>query len=260
MAGGTVLLERDGGVATVTLSSPGRMNALNKAMWARLGEIAGELDADDSVRCVVIRGDGDKAFAAGADIAEFHNERADSAQAKKYSREGINWMAAIAGCRHPTVALIQGACIGGGLLIASQCDLRICNESARFGVPVKNLGLTESYDELAGMLRAVSAPVALEILLEGRIWGAREAYEKGLVNRVVPDAGIVEEGYATARRIAEGAPLVARWHKKFIRRLLDPRPITPEERDEGYACFDTADFREGVAAFLAKRKPDFKGR
>jgi enoyl-CoA hydratase/carnithine racemase len=209
MAGGTVRLERDGAIAIVTLSSPGRMNALDKAMWARLGEVAKEVDADDSLRCVILRGDGDKAFAAGADIAEFHRERANSAQARKYSREGINWMAAIAGCRHPTVALIQGACIGGGLLIAAQCDIRICNESARFGVPVKNLGLTESYDELAGMLRAAGPNVALEMLLEGRIWGAREAYEKGLVNRVVSDAGVTEEAYATARRIADGAPLVA---------------------------------------------------
>jgi enoyl-CoA hydratase/carnithine racemase len=169
-------------------------------------------------------------------------------------------MRAVAECRHPTVALIQGACVGGGLLVASQCDLRICNESARFGVPVKNLGLTESYDELQGMMRVIGPVASLEILLEGRIWGAREAYEKGLVNRVVPDGGVVEEAYATARRIADGAPLVARWHKKFIRRLLDPRPLSAEERDEGYACFDTEDFKAGVAAFLAKTKPDFKGR
>ena len=254
---GTILLERDGAVATVILSSPGRMNALNKAMWQGLGEIMTELHADEGLRCVVIRGDGDKAFAAGADIAEFHKERANSAQARKYSREGINWMAAVAGCRHPTVALIQGACIGGGLLIASQCDIRICNESARFGVPVKNLGLTESYDELAGMLGAAGPNVALEMLLEGRIWGAREAYEKGLVNRLVADDKVVEEAYATARRIADGAPLVARWHKKFARRLADPRALSPQEHDESYACFDTADFREGVAAFLAKRKPEF---
>ena len=257
---GTVLVERDGGIATVTLSSPGRMNALDKTMWAQLGAAMSELGADESLRCVVLRGAGEKAFAAGADIAEFHAERANSKQAKQYSRQGIGWMSAVAECRHPTVALIQGACVGGGLLVASQCDLRICSESARFGVPVKNLGLTESHDELQGMMRAIGPVASLEILLEGRIWGAREAYEKGLVNRVVPDAGVVEEAYATARRIADGAPLVARWHKKFIRRLLDPRPLTAEERDEGYACFDTEDFREGVAAFLGKRKPQFKGR
>jgi enoyl-CoA hydratase/carnithine racemase len=260
MAGGTVRVEREGTIATVVLSSPGRMNALDKTMWSQLGAAMTELGADERLRCVVIRGDGDKAFAAGADIAEFENERANSAQAKAYSRGGIGWMHSVAECRHPTVALIQGACVGGGLLIASQCDLRICNESARFGVPVKNLGLTESYDELQAMMRVVGPAVSLEILLEGRIWSAKEAGEKGLVSRVVPDDKVVEEGYATARRIADGAPLVARWHKKFVRRLLDPRPLTQEERDEGYACFDTEDFKTGVAAFLAKKKPEFRGR
>ena len=260
MADGSVIVERDATIATVALSSPGRMNALDKAMWAQLGAAMSGLGADDSLRCIVLRGAGDKACAAGAATAESHPERADSKQAKAYSPGGSGWMQAVADCRHPTVALIQGACVGGGLLVAAQCDLRICNESARFGVPVKNLGLTESYDELQAMMRVTGAAVALEILLEGRIWGAREAYEKGLVNRVVPDAGVVEEAYATARRIADGAPLVARWHKKFIRRLLDPRPLTQAERDEGYACFDTEDFRTGVAAFLAKKKPDFTGR
>ncbi|MGW8271378.1 MAG: enoyl-CoA hydratase-related protein [Burkholderiales bacterium] len=255
-----ILCTRDGAIASVTLNNPEKLNALSKAMWSRLGETMRALDADDSVRCIVLRGAGGKAFAAGADISAFHAERANSKQAKTYSEQGIGWMHAVAECRHPTLALIEGACVGGGLLIASQCDLRICNESARFGVPVKNLGLTESYDELQGMMRVIGPAASLEILLEGRIWGAREAYEKGLVNRVVPDAEVEAEAYATARRIAEGAPLVARWHKKFIRRLLDPRPLSAEERDEGYACFDTEDYREGVAAFLAKRKPQFNGR
>jgi len=258
--GEPILCARDGAIATVTLNNPDKLNALSRAMWSRLGETMRALDADDSVRCIVLRGAGGKAFAAGADISAFHAERANTAQAKIYSEQGIGWMHAVAECRHPTLALIQGACVGGGLLIASQCDLRICNEAARFGVPVKNLGLTESYDELEGMMRVIGPAASLEILLEGRIWGAREAYEKGLVNRVVPDDKIEEEAYATARRIAEGAPLVARWHKKFIRRLQDPRPLTPAERDEGYACFDTEDYREGVAAFLAKRKPQFNGR
>jgi enoyl-CoA hydratase len=255
-----VLTTRDGAIATVTLNSPERLNALNRAMWARLGDVMRELSADDALRCIVVRGAGDKAFAAGADISEFHSERANARQARKYGEDIAASMRALAECRHPVVALIQGACVGGGLLVASQCDLRICNESARFGVPVKNLGLVEAYDELQGMMRVVSRASALEILLEGRIWGAREAYEKGLVNRVVPDDKVVEEAYASARRIADGAPLAARWHKKFVRRLADPRPLSETEYDESYACFDTEDFREGVAAFLAKRKPQFKGR
>jgi enoyl-CoA hydratase/carnithine racemase len=259
MSGEAVLVAREGTVATITLNRPERLNALDKAMWMRLGAGMRELGADDALRCVVLRGAGGKAFAAGADIAEFGRERANAAQAKRYAEDIAGTMRAIAECRHPTLALIEGACVGGGLLIASQCDLRICNASARFGVPVKNLGLVEAYDELEGMLRVTSPALALEILLEGRILGAREAYEKGLVSRVVPDDRIEAEGYASARRIAEGAPLVARWHKKFVRRLADPRPLTAAERDESYACFDTADFREGVAAFLEKRKPKFDG-
>ena len=255
-----VLVARDGAIATVTLNRPEKLNALDKAMWLRLGAVMRELDADQSLRCIVLRGAGGKAFAAGADISEFHAERSDAKQAKKYGEQVAGSLRALADCRHPTVALIQGACVGGGLLVAAQCDLRICNESARFGVPVKNLGLTEAYDELQRMMRVVGPAASLEMLLEGRIWGAREAYEKGLVSRVVPDAGLEEEAYATACRIAEGAPLVARWHKKFVRRLADSRPLSAEEHAESYASFDTEDFRTGVAAFLAKRKPQFRGR
>jgi len=255
-----ILVTRDGAIATVTLNNPERLNALSLAMWERLGAVARELHDDESLRCIVVRGAGDKAFAAGADIAAFEKERANARQAKEYGERIAAAMQSFAACRHPVVALIQGACVGGGLLVASQCDLRICNESARFGVPVKNLGLVEAYDELRGMMTVVGRAATLEILLEGRIWGAREAYEKGLVNRVVADDKVVEEAYATARRIAEGAPLAARWHKKFVRRLSDPRPLSQQEYDESYACFDTTDFREGVAAFLAKRKPSFKAK
>jgi len=257
---GEILLERDGDVATITLSHPERLNALSLAMWEQLGAHARKLDKDVSLRCIVVRGAGDKAFAAGADIAAFQKERANSRQAKKYGARIGAAMQAFAACRHPVVALIQGACVGGGLLVASQADIRICGESSRFGVPVKNLGLVEAYDELQGMLRVAGRAASLEILLEGRIWGAREAYEKGLVNRVVPDDKVIEEAYATARRIAEGAPLAARWHKKFVRRLANPKPLSRKEFDESYACFDTEDFREGVAAFLAKRKPRFVGK
>jgi enoyl-CoA hydratase/carnithine racemase len=257
---GEVIVARDGEIVTVTLSNPDRLNALSLAMWEQLGSHIRALHEDESLRCVVIRGAGEKAFAAGADIAAFAKERANSKQAKKYGERIARSMHSLAECRHPVVALIQGACVGGGLLVASQADIRLCGESSRFGVPVKNLGLVEAYDELAGMMRVVGRAATLEILLEGRVWGAREAYEKGLVNRVLPDDKVVEEAYAVARRIAEGAPLAARWHKKFVRRLADPKPLSKKEYDESYACFDTDDFREGVAAFLAKRKPRFTGR
>ena len=255
-----VLVAREGAIATVTLNKPEKRNALDKAMWLQLGAEMRVLEADDSVRCIVLRGAGEAAFAAGADISEFQAERADSRQAKRYGEEIAGTMHALAACRHPTVALIQGACVGGGLEIASQCDLRIAGESARFGVPIKNLGLVVAYAEMHGLMSVAGRAATLEILLEGRVFGAREAFEKGLLNRVVPDDKVVEEAYATARRIAEGAPLVARWHKKFARRIADPRPLSEAEYDESYACFDTEDYRAGVAAFLAKKKPEFRGR
>jgi len=167
---------------------------------------------------------------------------------------------ALAECPIPLVAQIHGICVGGGLEIAALCDLRICGEGSRFGAPIKNLGLVMAYAEMAPLVRLVGPDVALEILLEGRIFDAAEAQAKGLVTRVVPDGDVAAEAAATAARIAEGAPLAARWHKKFARRLADPAPVSAAEADECFACFDTEDFREGYAAFLAKRKPQFRGR
>ncbi len=260
MSNAPVIVTRDGSVATVVLNNPQRLNALSKPMWQQLGTAMRALSADDTLRCVVLRGAGDKAFAAGADIAEFASERADAKQAKVYGNLIHDTMQAVSGCEHPTVAMIKGACVGGGLEIAACCDLRICGEASRFGVPINKLGLTMGYGELAGLLALVGRAVALEILLEGRVFDAAEALQKRLVNRVVADDQVETEAYATAQRIAAGAPLVARWHKQFIERLTVRADVPPQAWDEGFACFDTDDYREGVAAFLAKRAPRFTAR
>jgi len=145
----TILVQREAAVATVVLNNPEKLNALSFAMWMRLGEVMRELEADEGVRCIVLRGAGEKAFAAGADIAEFEQVRANARVAKDYGDKIEGSMRAVAECRHPTVAMIHGVCVGGGLEIASQCDLRICGASSRFGIPINKLGLVVGYGEMA---------------------------------------------------------------------------------------------------------------
>jgi len=257
-----VRLSRDGHVATIALDNPGKLNAITLRMWQDLAAAVSELSADDSLRCIVIRGAGDEAFAAGADIAEFERVRDNLAQGKVYHRQYVyGALRAIADCRHPTVAMIRGACAGGGLEIACQCDLRISGTSGRFGVPINRLGFAIAYDELASLLPLAGKAGVLEILLEGRMLAAEEAYAKGLLTRVVADEELEREAYATAQRIAEGAPLVARWHKQYVRRLMPPAiPLSESELDENFAYFDTEDYRIGYRAFLDKKKPGFVGR
>jgi enoyl-CoA hydratase len=257
----TILIENAAGpIATVILNRAEKLNALTRPMWRRLGEAFEELSARDSVRCIVLRGAGTKAFAPGNDISEFATERSNVEQARGYGEDMRRTLEAIDGCRHPVVAQIHGICVGGGLEIAGLADIRVCGESSRFGVPINKLGLVMAYAEIKALIALAGEAAALEILLEGRVFDAREAKEKGLVTRVVPDDQVEAEARATAQRIADGAPLVARWHKKFARRLRDPKPLTAQEYDEGFACFGTEDFRIGYQAFLAKAKPGFQGR
>ena len=257
---GTISVARDGTIATVVLDRPAKLNALTKSMWRELGAAVDALSADDGVRCIIVRGAGERAFSPGNDIGEFATDRANKTQAIEYGAVMHGTARALAGCRHPLVAQIHGLCVGGGLEIASLCDLRICGTSSRFGAPIKNLGLVMAYAEMAPLVALAGRAVTLELLLEGRILDAAEAREKGLVTRVVADEDVAAEARATAGRIADGAPLVARWHKKFARRLAEPRPLTAAEEDECFDCFDTEDFRTGYAAFLAKTKPGFKSR
>ena len=257
-----IRLDCDDAIATVTLSNPTKLNAITVAMWRELARIMRDLSAREELRCIVIRGAGKKAFAAGADIEEFARERSNVEQGKRYHRQDVfGALKAVDECRHPTVAMIHGPCVGGGLEIACMCDLRVSGVSGRFGVPINRLGFSIAYDELAALLPLVGRAVALEILVEGRVWGAREAYEKGLVNRVVPDARLAGEVAATTRRIVEGAPLVNRAHKKMIRRLAPAlAPLTDTEIDESFAYFNTVDYRIGYDAFLQKKKPRFVGK
>ena len=260
MTSGHILVSSDEAIVRVTINRPEKHNCLNTAMWRELKTRFQEFDADESLRCIVLSGAGGKAFCVGADIAEFATVRANAVQAREYAKLAHGAMEAMARCRHPVVAAIQGLCVGGGLELASACDLRFCTEGSRFGVPVKRLGLVVAYPELLPLAKLVGPANAKEILLEGQVFGTERAREMGLVNRVLPEAGFDAAIGKIASAIAEGAPLVARWHKKFVDRLGDPAPLTAEELDQSYHCFDTEDFRIGTQAFNAKTQPVFKGR
>lgn len=250
----------DGGLVTVALNRPEKLNAIDLATWHALGEAFAGLENDASMRCVILRGAGTQAFAPGADIGEFESVRADAAQAAAYDRIMRATLAAVAECPHPTIAQIYGPCVGAGLELAAQCDLRIAGRSARFGVPVGRISVVMGQPEIAALMRLAGPAAALEILLEARVFPAEEAKALGLLNRVVDDEAVEKEVQETARRIVANAPLVNRWHKQFVRRLQSAAPLSDSELAQAYDFLVTDDYREGMAAFAAKRKPAFQGR
>ena len=255
-----VLTTRAGAVAWVTLSHPGRMNALTMRMWRELADTMRELSADDGLRAVVLRGEG-RNFAAGADIREFPDARRDLASVQRYHLEVLApALHAVRDCPVPVVARLQGACVGGGLEIASLCDLRLAGASTRVGVPINRLGFSMAPDEMQGLLDLAGHAVAMELLLEGQVLDAGQALARGLLTRVVPDEDLDSEIERCLRRLQQGAPLAARLNKQIARRLRPAAPaLSADELRASFAYADTRDHREGVRAFLAGAAPHFTG-
>ena len=206
-----VTTSREGGIVTVTLDHPAKLNVLDRAGWEWLGEVFEGLAGDDAVRCVVVEGAGGRAFSAGSDIGAFGAQRRTPEQVKRYAAAIRRGLGGVYDCPHSTVALVRGLCVGGGMIIAACCDVTVCGESSRFGVPVNRLGATMAYEEMAPLVAAAGAGAVLEILLTGDLVDARRAREMGFVNRIVPDEGVGEVGREVVRRIAAGAPLVNRF-------------------------------------------------
>lgn len=259
MAQPHILVSREGTIGRVTLNRPEVRNALNLPMWDALKDTMRALSAEDALRCVVLRGEGGN-FSAGADIKSFAAERGSRAQEDHYARVLHDSMQSIRACRHPVVAQLQGICIGGGAGIASMCDFRVGGEGIRLGITARNLGIWYPYAEIDPLIELAGTGVAAELLIEGRIFTGREAYEKGLLSRVVADDAVEREAMALAERISTGSPLAARFHKAAIRKLRGPLPVTAAEELAANAFVETEDFRNAARAFMEKRKPDFTGR
>lgn len=259
MAESQIVVSRQDATAVVTLNRPAARNALNLPMWNELKDAVRELSADDGLRCVVVRGAGGN-FSAGADIKAFATERGTRAQEDHYARVLHESMQSIRLCQHPVVAQLEGVCIGGGAGIASMCDFRVGGEGIRFGITARNLGIWYPYAEIDPLIQIAGTGVAAEMLIEGRIFSGREAYEKGLLSRVVPDQLVEAEAMALAGRIGTGSPLSARFHKAALRKLRGALPITAEEELAANAFVETEDFRNAACAFIGKRKPIFAGR
>ncbi len=253
-------VSRQDTIAIVTFNRPERRNAFDLPMWRALHVIMDQLSADDSLRGVVLRGAGDKAFSAGADIGAFEQERGTEEREAEYAHVLDESMQSIRLCQHPVVAMIMGHCLGGGAGIATMCDFRVGGESIRMGITARNLGVWYPYAEIDPIISLAGTGVAAEMLIEGRIFNGREAYEKGLLSRVVPDDQVETEAMALAERIASGAPLSARYHKAALRRLRGPLPVTRQEEAATSDFTRTEDFRNACRSFMAKQKPVFHGR
>ena len=253
--------ETAGTIATLIAGNPARMNAFTARMWSAIPDAVQRAVDDPSVRVIVVRGAGTKAFSAGADISEFETARSGEAAAQY---DALNHAAfeALIHCPKPTIAMIHGFCLGGGLAVALCCDMRFCAPDAQFAIPAAKLGIGYNQRWVRPLLAAVPPARAKEILFTGRRFSADEAAAMGLVNRVVPKAELEPHVHALAAEIAQNAPLTIRAAKATVDALaVLPLPADADRLDQMiFACFASDDYAEGRRAFLEKRKPRFEGR
>ena len=257
-----MIAKKDGPIGWMQFNNPARHNAVSVDMWKAVPEIMAEFASDDQIRVVVLSGAGGKAFISGADISEFGEKRSSPETVLEYNRIAGRANAAIIEFAKPTIAMVQGYCIGGGLGVALCCDLRLAAEGSRFAVPAAKLGLGYAYDGIKRLTDVVGPSFAKEIFYTARQFDSTEALQMGLVNRVVPAANIEAYVRDYAGTIGGNAPLTI----NAVKLCVNETTKDPEKRNlvaaqaAVDACFASADYIEGRTAFMEKRKPAFRAR
>lgn len=257
-----LLARRAGPVAHLVLNQPEKRNAICMEMWQGLGEILADFARDPEVRVVVVSGAGGKAFSAGADISEFKAHRSDATLRQAYDQAMHGAFEALSGLPQPSIAMIDGFCIGGGAEVAIECDILIASDQSKFAITPARLGLGYGFSDVERLVRHIGASRAIEILATARLFSAEEALAMGWINEVVPTAGLSARVEALAATIAGNAPLTIKAAKRIVKEVGK----APADRDLAScqalveACYASADYLEGQAAFAEKRKPAFTGR
>lgn len=256
---GRIRLVRDGLVATIVISRPGKHNALSLDMWGQLHEAADEVANDDRARVVVVRGEGTEAFSAGADISEFGEVRQDAETAERYSDTIERAEVTLIRSRKPVLAMLHGICAGGGCGIALACTLRFADEAFRFSIPAARLGVVYHQTAVDRLVQHVGPSVAMDILISGRFVGVEEAQQRGLVDVVYPTADLEQQVYDYAQMVAKRAPTSVEGAWVGVQSALQPHDgaLRDEVLRLQAAAHESADYREGVQAFLEKRSPVF---
>src|SRR4029079_1127070 len=261
-ADGKILQRVEGGVGIITFNNADKRNAMSLEMWEGLGSALTELRDDPDVRVVILTGAGDKAFVSGADISQFEKTRHNAQASEEYSRRSEAQRALLANYPKPTIACIRGFCLGGGLQVAMLADIRFASDNSQFGIPAAKLGIAYGYDGLKHLISLVGPSWARLIMYTGMRIDSAEAVRIGLVDRVLPDAGLWDATMEAARTISGNAPLAIKAAKITIAEVLkdESRRDMTAIKAIGTACMDSEDFREGRTAFMEKRKPRFIGK
>jgi enoyl-CoA hydratase/carnithine racemase len=253
--------EKDGAIGWMIFNHPERRNAISLDMWRAIPVVLEAFEADPEVRVVVFKGAGDKAFVSGADISQFGEHRDSQAANAVYSAQSAAATRAMVGFSKPSIAMIRGFCIGGGLAVALTCDLRICSDDSRFGIPAARLGLGYAFDGVKALADLVGPSGAKDILFTARHLDAAEAGRIGLVNKVTSPEDLEAETRAYAAMIGQNAPLTIKAAKMAVREAMkDPDRRQVDDVNRAVEdCFRSEDYAEGRKAFMEKRRPVFRG-